>query len=445
MKRKIIALAAFLLLTCLLLSGCFAKTVDELYTLPRHSDEYDNLQKAIDEVMGEAGCEYSAPISGSNQQSVQLNDLDGDGEEEAVVFAKTSGEKPLKAYIFDKLDGAYQNVAVIEGNGAAFARAEYADLDGEAGLELIIGRQLSDQVLQSVSAYRFENGEVLELMTANYSQFTLCDLDNNAKEDLFVLRLDADSHPGAAELYRYKDGAMERGSEVRLSSGVTKIKRMTTGLVAYNLPAVFVTGELDGDSLMTDVFIFRGGSFQSLTGTEPSQQTVRNPFACACDINGDGLVEIPELVALPAADAAGETYSLIRWYNLDPDGTKRIAMRTYHRFSGGWYVEIPESWDERITISAAPTVEGARGGLVFSSWNGSAPSKPIFTIYAFTGEHRAENAALDGRFVLLEQSDTVYAASFGTAGQVKDLTQESLRQMFHIIHVDWNSGETEGK
>ena len=445
MRRKRIALAAGLLLMGLLLSGCFAKTVDEMYTLPRHSDEYDNLQKAIDEVMDEAGCAYSAPISGSNQQSVQLNDLDGDGEEEAVVFAKTSGEKPLKAYIFDKVDGAYQNVAVIEGNGAAFARAEYADLDGEAGLELIIGRQLSDQVLQSVSAYRLDGGEVSTLMTANYSQFTLCDLDNNGKQDLFVLRIDTEKYPGEAELYRYKDGAMERGSAVRLSSGVTKIKRMTTGLVAYNLPAVFVTGVLDGDSLTTDVFIFRGGSFQSLTEQTQTQQTVRNPFACACDINGDGIVELPELVALPAADAAGETYSLIRWYHLDPNGTKTIVLRTYHRFAGGWYVEIPESWDERITISAAPQVEGARGGLVFSSWNGSAPSKPIFTIYAFTGEHRAENAAQDGRFVLLEQSDTVFAASLGTAEQVKDLTQETLRQMFHIIYVDWNSGETEGK
>ena len=282
-------------------------------------------------------------------------------------------------------------------------------------------------------------------MTANYSQFTLCDLDNNGKQDLFVLRIDTENRPGEAELYRYKDGAMERGSEVKLSSGVTKIKRMTTGLVAYNLPAVFVTGVLDGDSLTTDVFIFRGGSFQSLTEQTQTQQTVRNPFACACDINGDGLVELPELVALPAADAAGETYSLIRWYHLDPDGTKTIVLRTYHRFSGGWYVEIPESWDERITISAAPEVEGARGGLVFSSWNGSAPSMPIFTIYAFTGDHRAENAAQDGRFVLLEQNDTVFAASLGTAEQVKDLTQETLRQMFHIIYVDWNSGETEGK
>ena len=48
---------------------------------------------AIDEVMAADGCSYSAPVSGSNQQSVQLVDLDGDGEEEAIVFARTAGEK----------------------------------------------------------------------------------------------------------------------------------------------------------------------------------------------------------------------------------------------------------------------------------------------------------------------------------------------------------------
>ena len=37
-----------------------------------------------------------------------------DREEEAIVFAKTSDEKPLKAYVFDKLDGAYQVPRTVE-------------------------------------------------------------------------------------------------------------------------------------------------------------------------------------------------------------------------------------------------------------------------------------------------------------------------------------------
>ena len=215
-----------------------------------------------------------------------------------------------------------------------------------------------------------------------------------------------------------------------------------TGAVAYNIPAVFVTSAQEEDSLATDVFIFRGGTFQNVSALDDTQQTVRNPFAYACDINSDGLVELPELVSLPAADAAGETYSLIRWYHLGLDGKREIVLRTYHRFSGGWYVEIPESWDERVTISRAEEIEGARGALTFSYWNGSAPVDPIFTIYAFTGEKRLERAQEDERFLLLEQPDVCFSAQLGTAAQAQELTPDELRQMFHIIHVDWNTGET---
>ena len=52
-RIRSILLAAMALFCALTLSGCIAKTVDELYALPRHSDEYYELQKAIDGVMTE--------------------------------------------------------------------------------------------------------------------------------------------------------------------------------------------------------------------------------------------------------------------------------------------------------------------------------------------------------------------------------------------------------
>ncbi len=440
MKLRKIALLLMASALCLLLTGCFVKTVDELYTLPMHSDEYDNLQKAIDAVMLEAGVEYSAPISGSNQQSVQLADLDGDGEEEAIVFAKSTGERPLKAYLFDKQDGVYSNIAVIEGNGTAFARVEYTQLDTQEGVEMIIGRQLSDQVLQSLSVYSLSDGRVAERMSASYSQFAVTDLDNDGKSDLFVLRFDPESRQGVAELYRDQDGQLERGNEVPLAAEALSVKRMITGYVAYNIPAVFVASATEEDSLVTDVFIFRGGTFQNLTA-EGQAQTVRNYFVYADDINSDGLIELPELVTLPAADATGDTYSLIRWYNLGLDGSKNVVLRTYHRFASGWYVIIPDEWDERVTISRSGEVSGTRG-LIFSAWNGAAPAEPVFTIYAFTGDDRLQAAEADGRFLLMEQGDTAYSAELGTAEWAKNMTQDDLRSLFKMIHVDWNSGET---
>ena len=64
-----------------LISGCSPIAIDELYSLPQPPEKYVQLQKLIDEEIA-AGSEYSAPISGNYRQSVQLHDLDGDGQEE---------------------------------------------------------------------------------------------------------------------------------------------------------------------------------------------------------------------------------------------------------------------------------------------------------------------------------------------------------------------------
>ena len=85
MKKKLL-LQISVMLSALLLSGCAMRTIDELYAPPKRSEEYSRLQSAIDIAM--AGLEYSAPLSGENQQAVQMADLDGDGVEEYLVFAK---------------------------------------------------------------------------------------------------------------------------------------------------------------------------------------------------------------------------------------------------------------------------------------------------------------------------------------------------------------------
>lgn len=104
MKRRILV-GILPVLLIILLSGCFVLDPDELLTLPKQAEDYYNLQQAIDEVMKDA--EYSAPISGENRQAVQLKDLDGDGNNEAVLFAKTEGEHPLKIYVFNRVGAVF--------------------------------------------------------------------------------------------------------------------------------------------------------------------------------------------------------------------------------------------------------------------------------------------------------------------------------------------------
>ena len=94
---RALALAAL----CLLLGGCAMNvSTDKLYALPSLPAEYASLEAEINALLSD-GAEHAAPISGSNLQSVQMVDLDGDGVEEAVAFfRKATDERPVKIYFF---------------------------------------------------------------------------------------------------------------------------------------------------------------------------------------------------------------------------------------------------------------------------------------------------------------------------------------------------------
>lgn len=438
-KRWLLLLPMLLLLT-----GCIIRSPEELYSLPEQSDEYDNLQTAISAIMTE-DMQYSSPVSGTNRQPVQMADLDGDGQNEAVVFLKTGGEMPLKAYVFDRVGRDYQNVFVIEGDGSAFAQVEYAQIDGADGVEIIIGRQLNGQVLQSIGAYSIQNGQLVELMSSSYSELALADIDGNGNRDLFLMRFVSEGHAGVAELYRWIDGDMVREPEQSLSVGVSAVRNIQVGNLTADLPAIFIGGVLADSSIITDVFCFQNGEFTCISSANDlglHSHTVRGYNVYCSDIDGDGIVELPDVVQLPTVLPEEDAYYAIRWMEYAPKlESKTVKMTTYHHYSGGWYLRIPERLGLDFTISRDNTIAGV-SGLVFRLAQEDGPGEELFTIYAFTGSDRNAAAAADGRFQLGAKSDTTYAAMLGDGAERLELTQAELVSMFRFIRVDWNSGET---
>ena len=447
MNRKWLAIALLTVLLTTVLSGCFFKSVEELYALPKQTREYYDLQEEIDLLLGnDVG--YAAPTSGANQQSVQLVDLDGDAEDEAIVFLKGVGETPLKAYIFDRVDDSFENIGVVEGAGASFESVEYVDIDGEAGLEMVVGRQLSEQVVQSLSVYSMRGGHMVELMSTNYSAYKTVDLNVDGTVDLVLLRYDSEERVGVAEYYHYEDGQMEKEPEVLMSMPAEAAKRIVTGDIVHGVPAVFVGSLYEEDSIITDVFVWDNDQFKNITTdgvTENISNNVQNYFVYATDIDGDGLIELPRPRQLPSAEEGEnvEMYWNVDWYNLEIDGSHHHKITTYHNYPAGWYLVLPEEWTGAITVSRSAEVSGIKG-FTFNQWNGyDMPIQPILTIYAFTGEDRIQMATFDNRFAVGAKGDVTYAAELHNGTWANNLTQSDVMELFHLIQVDWNSGETQ--
>ena len=70
MKRRAIPLCLLLMAMLALLTGCFFRSVDELYAVPEAPAEYWALQSKIKEIRDQGG-EYIAPLTGEYIQSVQ--------------------------------------------------------------------------------------------------------------------------------------------------------------------------------------------------------------------------------------------------------------------------------------------------------------------------------------------------------------------------------------
>lgn len=440
MNRKL-HIVLLLVMVAALLCGCKMGTVSDLYSLPKRSDEYANLQWVMTSAM--TGLEYSAPLSGDNRQSVQAADLDGDGEPEYILFAKGSSEKPLQILIFSGDGEKYELLDTIESTGSAFDQVQYIQMNDTPGMELVVGRQVSDQVVGSVSVYTMVDKQMEQLMSANYSEFVCYDLDGNKNSDLLVLQ-PGESENGVAVCYSYENGSVERSQVANMSEPSENILRIMVGSLYDGVRAVYVASMASGtgEGIVTDVYAMLDGqltnvSFSNESGT--SVKTLRNYYVYADDVDGDGILEFPDLITMHSTQESNTSSSqyIIRWYSMTSDGSEVEKTYTYHNFVGGWYMEL----NADLAPYFAVTQKGS--SYEFSLWNEDyTAAENLITLYVLTGQKREEQAKTDNRFVLHRSESITYAAELEVASAFYGMTQENVISAFHLIVQAWNTGET---
>jgi hypothetical protein len=428
-----------LVMSAVLLSGCNMLTVNQMYRIPKRSEEDTNIQSLINRHM--SGLEYSAPLSGEHQQTVQQADLNGDGIDEYLLFTRSVSSRTLKIFIFTSNGEEYYLLDTIEPNGSAFEQVEYVNMNDVPGKEIVLGCQVSDQVLRAVSVYSMSDGTIEQSISENYTKFLCTDLDGNGLTDLFLLCPGTNaSESGVAEVFAFNGSNMERSREAKMSEPTENIKRIMVGELASGENAVFVASEVGGSGLITDVFSVVRGNLTNVALSNESGtniQTLRNYFVYAEDIDNDGVLELPSLV-LPefGANQSASDY-VVRWFALRSSGKEVTKKYTYHNQAGGWYLEL----DPKIASSITVSQEG--NSYEFLLWNEDYSAyEKLLTIHVLTGQRREEQAVVNNRFVLYRTDTTIYAANLEVASAAHSLTKETLLENFKLIVRDWYDGMT---
>lgn len=433
LPRRLTALllAAAMSLT---LTGCmFRSSVEDLFTLPRVSAEYEGLSQELDDLQKQ-GYELVGPSTGQNIQPVQMVDLDNDGLSEALVFMRLQDdEKPLKIFVFRPEDDTYHRLCVIESSGTAIDSVQYEDLTGNGRLEIIVGWRISADV-QTLAAYTVES-EPVALMSSGYTQFSVQDLNGDGVPSLLVLRSDGELGP-VAEFYGWQEEQMGVSYRCRLSTSMAALNRgsVVTGMVDKDTPAVFITGVDITSMAVTDILIYRqeAGLVNVALDKNSGVSAAVYPYRQLSpqDIDGDGIIELP----CPEADSAAEqTDGFVAWMSWKSDGRFEQSVKTYHCLSAGWYFTIPLSW-WNWDVDALVTAISNENQMTLRI-NGDS----VLSIYTITGENRDSRSRMGRRLVLRRQTATVYAGEVFEIAPYYGMDEDLLRRSFSLIQGTWNN------
>ena len=441
--KRYICLVGLLALLAAALTGCgFSDdSVEELFTLPRMAEEYTGLTQELEALITQ-GYEYASPTGGRNIQSVQMADLDGDGQQEALAFFRmSSDEKPLKIFVF-KIEGdSYARYCTIESSGTAIDSVQYEDLTGNGRLEIIVGWRISADV-QTVAVY-VPQADPYVLLQSGYTRFTVTDLDGDGVKSLLLFRSDNDGQP-VAGLYIRKDDVISASYSSVLSYTMAELSRgsVVVGKLSDGTPAVFATGVNSQGMAMTDILVWQeSGGLTNIAQDRTTGLTAAvYPYMQLKpqDIDGDGSVEIPapETAAADAgsgaaANTAAAVRGLVRWISYCGDESPDVHCVTYHDLSAGWYFRLPDTWQGEATFTTAEN--GAYESQVVLLSNG----QPVAALYALTGDNREKRAMMGSRMALKRQNGVTYAGELLAGADYCGLDEESLRLGFNLVVAEW--------
>lgn len=369
MKKYSAGLVIFALILAamlVLLISAF-KPINSLIKPPKVEGENLDIQTAFEKY---ASDDYllKQPIKGDYRSAYTFIDLDGDDDNEVIVFYSFKSEIDIvRMNVLDKVDGEWESIADFKSLHNQIQEIEFADLNGDKYKEIIVGwATYQDDYSKLLSVYRIsdESGEVSieSVFDDSYSLFRVMDIDCDGKNDILNLKYFATGNSAeyiAAFLSYDNDAVVEKGSTV-LDRSISSVTAVASD---YNdkssLRRIYIDGYKVDSGMATDCFSWNkeNNEFQRylIDGMTVSAVTSRTTSVMCDDINSDGIVEMPVEEFLPASNVISserttvQSQSLTRWVQLVDDTAQTIE---YHLINSAasYSLLFDEKWLGKITV-----------------------------------------------------------------------------------------------
>ena len=436
--KKLLYLAC-VSLALLLLGGCSLKFGDGLLLLPKVPTEYVQLQQQLNTILQE-GAVYAVADSGTNRQAVQLVNLDGTGDDEALAFFRTESGA-YQVYAFCKEGEQYTRIGMAEGYGTSLRAIYYPTLgDGRLGLAMCWG--FDEGGSYGMTVYDFGSQGMTVLMDIQYADGAIEDIDGDGAQEMAFAVRDSVTGLYSARVCQFREDQYRVLYEVPMCLEVRSVANMQFGKVDRNQVGLYIDSLATTGGYVTDLIWYDGRMAANRTIDQASGSGGKTwrPASVFCnDVDGDGRVDVPISHTFSYEPNEIELRSRLDWVNYDELGEETLVSSTLHRASENWYLIWPESWGDQVRLDAFSTVSLSQTVCWVPGPEGQR--QPVLSLYVFTGDSRENESALYRKLqTLAGNAAGLYRCDLHQETPLA-LSLEQVRNLFHTIEVSWNSEE----
>ena len=358
-------------LLCLLLAGCSMPgeqvQVEELLRAPKLSGDYGDVQTALNDWLGESA-QLKYPMQGDLLSPFLLQDLDGDGRQDAAVLYTTAQSSNVCIAILQKDDADIWHVRQnVEGLADTVESVGLAQLQPGDATQLVVGYTAA-QGDHYLAVYSYTDGVLSTILEQQYQQYLVEDITGGGNQDLILMSTLEDGGVQIELLTVDKEGSFQQVAVMGLSANrFAGCASVAAGVGADGRHYLVLDGwtGISGNNLASVLLRFDEDTQQMVPADQISTEklytaSLRNvPSLVSQDLDGDGIVEIPT-----QPDEAGllnmsqsRRMDFIVWM----DYTAAAPEKSFGLLDEetGCYIALPIEWEGNLMLTDSTDEEDA--------------------------------------------------------------------------------------
>lgn len=438
--KKAFKIITVLFLLCFFLNGCsFSpfKAVDLLMRPPSFSNTDKNLINAFTLAAGESTV-LCAPLNGEYNSAVVVEDIDSDGDEEALIFYKLkNGQGIVRVNILRTIDGCWRSVADFNGPGSGVDSIGFYDLDDDGSSEIFISWRVGSSAGKILSVYmrNSDNVSYREIFSEQYSLMCVGDADSDFDQEILLVgqnSMGASNH-NFAKLLKLSGGKLNEIGIVSLDVNVSGFVSIKSEKVDENSPLRFYVDLLKGDQLMiTDIIYWSSSKTELLIpftddALVSNTKTIRYEMIPSMDINNDGIIDIPvqTIIESEKNNDTNLTHYLTEWCDYSENGLETFSS-SYINLSYNYIFFLNKDEIDEIKLTSNSD----------NCWIFNADSDNFVSVFSILFiESDNWNDEMQKRYTVLEKRDNGYICTFiSPEGMERDISPEKIADRYSAFN-----------